>query len=375
MPPTPADALQDDAAFRRRRQVVLDSWQRSRIAGFLYVFGWVVVAWIGDVFALAPAWGVAGAVVFLVAAILRLRLPPPAAEDRPGHDRWLLRYGAALTLAPLLWATAQTWLLLDPRFGADAVMVSVIATIGYATVIANVYTTMPRTAAIGAFVLFAPMLAALWLQPAYRALAVACTLYAVYLGGALPRSAREYRRRLDLDAALHEQRDRYERLSRTDPLTALANRREFGVRLAEATRMSGDAGFALLILDVDHFKRINDEHGHAVGDACLRALAQRLRAAFAGDGGLVARLGGEEFGVLLPCDGAQAKAHAEAFRAALAATRLDCEGRAVAVTVSIGVCGFVPEHHRDGDGLYRAVDRALYAAKSAGRDRVAAGDG
>ena len=360
----PADAAE---AFWRCRQVVLDTWQRSRTAGFLYVFGWVVVAWLGGVHRHAPVMVAVGAAGFLVAALARWRLRPPPAADMPGHARWLQRYAVALTLAPALWAVLQAWLLLDPRFGIDAVMVSMIATIGYATVIANVYTTMPRTAAVGAVVLFVPMLAVLWLDPAHRPLALAGSLYGVYLAGALPRSAGEYRRRLDLDGELRRQRDLYSRLSRTDPLTGLANRREFTGRLARLSA-AGGGDFTLLILDIDHFKRVNDRHGHAIGDACLRALVPRLQAAFAGADTLIARLGGEEFGVLAAT--AQAAALAENFRTALAALPLQCDGVAVPLTVSIGVGRFDPAVHGDGDGLYRAVDRALYAAKAAGRDRI-----
>ncbi|HBD20854.1 MAG TPA: GGDEF domain-containing protein, partial [Arenimonas sp.] len=117
----------------------------------------------------------------------------------------------------------------------------------------------------------------------------------------------------------------------------------------------------------------NDRHGHAVGDACLKAIADRLQRAFPPPRALLARLGGEEFGVLFDGPEAEARQAAEAFRHALAIGLLDVEGQRLPVTVSIGVGGFDPVRHGDGDGLYRAVDAALYAAKADGRDRVAVG--
>jgi diguanylate cyclase (GGDEF)-like protein len=354
----------------RQRQTALDTWQRSRVAGFLYVFGWAVVAWLGDVHRTAPVATVVAAAAFLVFAVLRWRSAPPESGDAAALARWRIRYAIALTLAPALWAGLQCWLLLDPRLDPDVVMASMIATIGYATVIVNVYSPMRRSAAIGAGVLFLPMLAVLWADPARRGMALAASLYATYLVGALLRSHAEYRRRLDLDAELREQHDRFALLSRTDPLTGLANRRDFTERLALLAAAGG--GFALLVFDVDHFKRVNDRHGHAVGDACLQAIAARMRAAFPPTATL-ARLGGEEFGVLLAA-GMPAAAAAEAFRETLAAVPLRCDGVPVAITVSIGVGDFERVRHEDGDGLYRAVDAALYEAKRRGRNRVQAVD-
>ena len=375
MQPAEDPAATAPHAAWRLRQTVLDTWQRSRYAGFLYVFGWVVVVWLAQVHRIAPWVGAVAALGFLAAGGWRLRLRPPAdAGDSAAHRRWLAHYAVAMTAAPALWSVLQAWIVLDARFGLVAVVVAMLGTIGYATVIANVYTTMPRAAAAGVGVLMLPMLATLWAQPDRRALAVAASLYGTYLVGALLRTRREYQRRLDLDQALHEQRDLYAHLARTDPLTGLYNRRHFSDRLealASAAR-AGGGGFSLLILDIDHFKRINDRHGHAVGDACLKAMADRLQRSFPSPASLLARLGGEEFGVLVEGDPTVAAAVAEAFRQGLVAQPLSGDSRPMPLTVSIGVGAFDPQRHEDGDGLYRAVDLALYAAKSQGRNRVQA---
>jgi diguanylate cyclase (GGDEF)-like protein len=239
-------------------------------------------------------------------------------------------------------------------------------------VFANVYSTVRHLAVIGVCVLFVPLLAVLWSQPEERALAIAVTFYSVYLAGALVRSHAEYLRRLRLDQALRDQRDQFEQLSRTDALTGLYNRRHFTAHLDQAAQRAreGGAGFTMLVLDVDHFKRVNDQHGHVVGDACLKALADRLQRAFPPPAALLARLGGEEFGVLFQGSVTDALAAAEGLRHDLVMRPLECEGRHFTITVSVGVGAFDAAGHADGDGLYRAVDMALYQAKSQGRNRV-----
>jgi len=190
--------------------------------------------------------------------------------------------------------------------------------------------------------------------------------------GALVRSHAEYRRRLRLDLALREQRDLYEHLSRTDALTGVYNRRHFTARLDQLAQRAqqGGGGFTLLILDIDHFKQVNDRYGHVVGDACLKALADRLQRAFAPHPALLARLGGEEFGVLFEGSEAAALSVAEGLRHDLVMRPLECDGQRITVTASMGLGGFDPFTHGDGDGLYRAVDLALYEAKGLGRNRV-----
>ncbi|MBW8312193.1 MAG: GGDEF domain-containing protein [Rhizobium sp.] len=375
MKTTPALAGREELRAWRLSQVVRDTYDRSKLAGFLYLFGWAVVAWLAGAQDFAPTPTLAMAGGFLLLGVLRLRMRPPPAEDVEANRRWLRHYAWVLPLAPLAWSAVQGWMLLDPRFSEQVRMVSLIATIGYATVFVNVYTTVRSFAVVGAGALFLPALALLWSQPSQRALAVAMSFYALYLVGALLRTHAEYRRRLDLDLALRQQRDLYEGLSRTDALTGVHNRRHFTARLDALAQAAGRGGpgFTLLILDIDHFKHVNDRHGHAVGDACLKAIADRLQRAFPPPQALLARLGGEEFGVLFDGPEAEARQAAEAFRHALAIGLLDVEGQRLPVTVSIGVGGFDPVRHGDGDGLYRAVDAALYAAKADGRDRVAVG--
>ena len=124
----------------------------------------------------------------------------------------------------------------------------------------------------------------------------------------------------------------------------------------------------VLMLDLDHFKRINDAHGHARGDLVLKQTTHAVQSTLrAGD--IVGRFGGEEFVILLPgADLKQAVGAAERCRAAVA--KMEIPGAPyLSVTASVGVAGF-PDHGEDLDGLLKASDRAMYAAKANGRNRI-----
>jgi diguanylate cyclase (GGDEF)-like protein/PAS domain S-box-containing protein len=162
-------------------------------------------------------------------------------------------------------------------------------------------------------------------------------------------------------------------LATTDFLTGLPNRREFMGQLerelARLQRSVGDCA-AVLMLDIDHFKTINDRYGHAVGDAVLRHMAGLMRA---GQRKIdtMGRVGGEEFAVLLPgADKAAAAAYAERLRQKVADTPLVMEGgEEIRITVSIGIAALSPGDATADAALIRA-DKALYGAKEAGRNRV-----
>lgn len=166
--------------------------------------------------------------------------------------------------------------------------------------------------------------------------------------------------------------DELYRQSREDALTGLPNRRDFTERMAEECRRAERFAQPLCVamVDIDHFKRVNDKFGHAAGDQALVEIARRLRSALR-SGDLVARLGGEEFAVLLPnASAADAQALCERLRDAVAAIPVMLANAAHRVTISIGVTTYVPPESTD-DALSRA-DMRLYGAKTAGRNRVIA---
>ncbi len=170
----------------------------------------------------------------------------------------------------------------------------------------------------------------------------------------------------------HKEQQR--QLAVRDGLTGLYNRRAFGELLVAAIgnedrRPGGSLG--LVILDLDHFKKLNDTYGHPAGDAALRSLA-RLLDQHLRKGDQAARYGGEEFVVILPgLDAERSFGAAERLRAALEKHRFVFEGARIPLSASLGVAIW-PGDGREPDPLLAAADRALYAAKQAGRNRVMA---
>ena len=168
------------------------------------------------------------------------------------------------------------------------------------------------------------------------------------------------------------ERARLERLAMSDDLTLAYNKRYLAPRLQEeierARRTRGDV--SLLLLDLDHFKRVNDLHGHAAGDAVLRAFAERVRATVRRVDVFVRR-GGEEFLLIMPATSIdQARATAERIRKRIAAMPFEVEpGLALPQTVSVGVATW--DKREDAELFERRADEAMYAAKLRGRDCIA----
>jgi diguanylate cyclase (GGDEF)-like protein len=159
-----------------------------------------------------------------------------------------------------------------------------------------------------------------------------------------------------------------ETMSRTDSLTGLWNRRHLEEHLDEvaASAERRHDPFAILMIDIDWFKRVNDEGGHATGDAVLREVATRLRSGIRTED-QIARWGGEEFLAVLPVTWAdEAQIIAERLRQSIEGEPILVDGRFLEVTVSIGVAAGVT----DPDALVDAADRAMYRAKESGRNQV-----
>jgi len=171
---------------------------------------------------------------------------------------------------------------------------------------------------------------------------------------------------------LQQKQRELERLTRLDGLTGLFNRNTF----VELTRRELDraqrqgSSTTILLLDLDHFKRVNDTWGHPAGDAVLRHVAT-LASSTVRSTDLVGRLGGEEFIVLLPNTSAEAgRKLAEKLRHRIEAHPVSWEKLTIPATVSIGLAGTTALEKRDFDNLYTDADKALYIAKQRGRNRV-----
>jgi two-component system, cell cycle response regulator len=181
---------------------------------------------------------------------------------------------------------------------------------------------------------------------------------------------------LALESSLKSAVEKKRQLAMTDALTGVYNRRYFmrhlSRELKRAQRFGGDV--SLLLLDIDHFKQINDTYGHVVGDVVLSRLTRQITKCLKRETDWCARLGGDEFAVVLEgTKVAEARACAEKVRQAIANTAIDTAAGSVRITVSIGVTGLEGIVNRDlasVQPLLEHADKNLYASKAGGRNRV-----
>ena len=170
-----------------------------------------------------------------------------------------------------------------------------------------------------------------------------------------------------------------EHLSNTDYLTGCFNRQYLQQNLDKEIKRSRRyrRGLSIVLCDIDHFKRVNDRHGHQCGDEVLAAFAGIIRSLIRENIDWIARYGGEEFLLVLPeTDPAAAHVMAERLRREVAGTPIWWRGVHIAITASFGIAAFGPQDSApptDGDGMIRIADQNLYRAKSAGRNRVVCG--
>ncbi|EZP55828.1 GGDEF domain-containing protein [Sphingomonas sp. RIT328] len=287
--------------------------------------------------------------------------------ERRVFDGWLRPYSTGLIATLLTAATAYAWF--TPRYVAITDGISTIAYVGVITLIGPIlyraYRRRSNYLWLFGLAWGAPVvLAGVRILAAYQLIAWHwwidnSTLLAMALEAALSSLGVAYRIRLlslERDAARAREIAAH-RLAATDPLTGLLNRRAF---LDGAIGRAGE--HQLILVDIDHFKRINDTLGHDGGDEVLRLIAGALRAA--APDALVARIGGEEFAILSP---AEQPLDARGVLDRLRVQRMPFD---LIVTASIGTCTGTLARETEWKAMYRCADRALFAAKAAGRDRV-----
>lgn len=369
---TDSDLPSQPQTFALWREVQ-DTRVRTRLGGIYYLMAWLLT-WL---FSSAPqalfGAGLFATVFFSLMLALRLVHQPPAQTSSNCLQLWIDRHWYLIYLTALGWGLTHAWALQDERFEPSR-LIATLSTIAFSTAMAFNFSMRKARCVAAILLLYLPGLAVLLAQRAeQQALLITLTFYLSYLLLALNRSHREYRSTLALEQQLLDQRERYDQLSRTDSLTQLGNRLQFNslfsALVANVQRHGGQ--LSLVLLDIDFFKRINDEYGHSTGDQCLHAFAERMRSVFRRDSDALLRLGGEEFGVLMmdtPLE--QARELAEEFRHNLASQGLEIQGQTLPMTASIGVGSYDVRRDGSAETFFKRVDDALYLAKSEGRDRL-----
>ena len=312
--------------------------------------------------------------VGILVVLSAVRLSIVAAYRRTAHrddPRWERWFVVTLVAIALVWGLGSVLLMPAQSLAHQAIVYFFLMGMAGGAVASYSAHAVLTTASIVA--VMGP--ATLWFMigqddPLLRAMAAGGLIYVAAAYRATRTLAFFLGRSLELSHQLAIAHEREQALARTDELTGLKNRRAFyeaGDTALEWARRYGHP-LSLVMLDIDHFKRINDSRGHAAGDSALRGLAEVLRSNMRASD-VAGRLGGEEFALLLPQTALEeAAAYADRLRRTVAAHVVVYQHQEVCFTCSFGVAQMRPSD--DLDALMGRADAALYAAKEEGRDRV-----
>ncbi len=337
-------------------QVWLMALGNVGIAVMLAIFLWhsvnprLMTAWVG--------------MIVLVNGLRVLLVPDMAGQQEISRlKRGMVVAVLLTTMAGALWGSAALWLFPEDLTHQLILMLTLA---GFAAGAMTLVSSIPLAYPLFVILVLAPL--AMVLQrsaiEAYRDASILLTVYGLYL-----MISYKTHRKLFLESV--RLRIRLQQLVQTDPLTRIPNRRYFDERFPnECRRACRDAvPLTLVLLDIDHFKRLNDTLGHQVGDQVLREVASRLQAVIRRPGDFVARIGGEEFAIVLPgTDAAGAEVMVRKLQDAVRDIELPGsmgDGNRLTVSMGVATCD---GHEGDPERMFARADAALYRAKQEGRD-------
>lgn len=352
---------------------VQDVSNRTRLGSIYYLMAWLLTWGFSNAPLQHLLLGLGGCGFFVLMLALRWAHLPPITHSDRRLTRWINRHWLLVLLTAMGWGLAHALALYSPDFQRSQ-LVATVSTIAFSSAVAFTFSMRLRRGLCTVLLLNLPGLLVL-ASSGEQQLPILLTLafYLIYLLMVGTRSFREYHAGIALELQLLEQRDALERLSRTDSLTGLGNRHQFNdlfpLMLANAKRQGSP--LALVLMDIDLFKRVNDQHGHLTGDACLEVFAERMRQVFRRDNDILLRMGGEEFAVLMPgTDLESAQQMAEQFRTCIADSPLQAREHSLNLTTSLGVGTFEPTRDNSSEAFFQRIDSALFQAKADGRNRL-----
>jgi diguanylate cyclase (GGDEF)-like protein len=359
-----------------QRQGMLDLASRAQGGLFVHIPLWLLLGWSVGLARDIPVFFWSNAALLCASTLIRLRWQPRVAARAADDSRAWCVFLAMLLWNALYWgvlgALAVAWPPLQRAQTAILFIITGVTAAGGMTLAIHPVVRLAYPIAAMA----PPNLMMLLNHDGDRLfIGLAAVMFMGYIVLASRAVYDDYWAAARTRAELEQRAQQLERLSITDALTQVHNRqffeRQLGIEWSNAERRTGT--LSLLMIDIDHFKAINDDHGHPFGDVCLQAVASALQDALRRPGDVVSRYGGEEFAVLLPCiDHAGAEAVAQRLRAAVAALALTHDGRRVPLTCSIGVHSVPSVAACTAAQVISGADQALYAAKRQGRNRVVA---
>lgn len=342
-------------------------------AAFAYPLIWLILTILGGAFNTLPAetYVLVTAVLLLLSVV---RFWQARRIDTDSAEVWSFCYSGLNLGNAALWSAISVWMVLQSSSDSVAFAWLLAITGLIAAGVTFMSAKLGVALAFQAILLLPELLCFALVEDRASAMTASLiTIYWLHMALLSIQQSRYHRANILDRIKLEAYAARLKDVSEHDQLTGLANRRYFdSVFEQEWDRLARSKGeLAVLMIDLDHFKQVNDNYGHLIGDSCLREVAERLQAVIHRPADLLARYGGEEFIVLLPDTSLEgARQIAELMCETIAARPLDLAGDSIPITISVGLATASPVPGDSRDNLLRRVDDALYCAKARGRNRV-----
>ncbi len=351
-----------------------DLTNRAKSGIMTYMFVWLLLAFSYDLLDKTPQFFYINTAI--LAVILFARMAHYLALKRSSTTRvtylnqWLV---VTVLAAAAHWGGMTAWIMYDPQLVDLRTLALLIVpafglggscTLSISSEIRTLYPSL----------MFIPLLVILIHKGSTEDLLIAALLVfsLLYIFSSSRASHNDYWEAITNHMVAEERAELMEKLSTTDQLTQLKNRMYFDIEYAKEWKRSSrlKCPLSLIMIDLDFFKKINDNYGHMFGDECLKAVASAISKAVKRPTDVAARYGGEEFVVLLPnTDDKGARIIAERIREAVEALSLIYQKEEIRITCSVGGATVVPDYKADRAELIRHADSALYHAKNSGRNR------
>ncbi len=368
-----ANTLNTKLTTKFAKRADMDFLRRSLPGVLLYALLWPSLAWATDFYRQAPTLSLQVSAVFISISVLRLLHAYSTYLFYDKHTKlwrsllYILAYSHATTLS----ATFVLMVINEPFH--DMVMITLLIIIS--TIIGASSSLSPKLRVTQIYISFAliPGMISCYYSEEFQHLTLIFIVAWVYLILVCHRYHAEYRRAFHIEMKLKENQKTLETLNKTDTLTGIYNRQFFDDALDMQWDLASrsQTSLSILFLDLDLFKRINDEYGHLIGDKALCHVAYILKEKAKRKSDMIARYGGEEFAIILPSTSREdAIALAHSIREFIFNTPLVCGERKISLSISIGVNSTIPTIQKSRIDFLDEADQALFQAKAQGRNKV-----
>jgi diguanylate cyclase (GGDEF)-like protein len=283
-----------------------------------------------------------------------------------------MAFFASVYATSLTWGVGFAYFMLHPNEHASQI-VMIASTVGLTAGGVMAFFPAWHVSVIYTLLMLGPAFVLMLWYAINLPLAFLIFLYALYMPVMALRGNREYWNALENEHYLMIRSEEIKKLSRTDGLTGLYNRRYFEEIFARQWKaaLRNKSYLSLIIGDIDHFKNINDTHGHQAGDAFLQEVASLLRGTLKRETDFIARYGGEEFVILTLNTGPEeTRLLAEKIRKKFEKMQIDYNGKSIKTTISLGAVSCIPDLHDKREQVLKKADEALYRAKDEGRNKM-----